>query len=153
GPFHVGAGTGHPRRRGRDTRPGIAPGLRAVPDAERDPGGRPVPAVSRRLPRTRTRCPSPWTASTAGRRQMMDHRAMARRLLLLTVSIGLASCTGVTDTTQYYALDRAAGRPSTAGSAGSTANVSTSPSTEAGTTSVTIGVGPVIIPAYLDRTE
>src|SRR5262249_8992959 len=153
GPHHVGAGAGHHRKRGRDARPGIALGLRAVPDAERDPSGRPVLAVARRLPRARTRCPSPWTASTAGRGQMMDHRTMVRRLLLLTVSIGLASRTGLTDTTQYYALDRAAGSASTAVSAAPEATVSTSPSTEAGTASVTIGVGPVIIPAYLDRTE
>ena len=77
---------------------------------------------------------------------------MVRRLLLLTVSIGLTSCTGVTDTTQYYALDRP-GSSSMAGSAASRASVSTSPSTEAETASVTIGVGPVIVPAYLDRTE
>jgi uncharacterized protein len=83
----------------------------------------------------------------------MAHRAMVRRLLLLTVSIALASCTGVTDTTQYYALDRAVASSSTAGNAASRASVSTSPSTEAGTASVTIGVGPVMIPAYLDRTE
>jgi len=83
----------------------------------------------------------------------MDHRAMARRLLSLIVSIALVSCAGVSDTTQYYALDRAAGSSSRAGSTESKPGISTSPSTEARTASVTIGVGPVIIPAYLDRTE
>jgi len=83
----------------------------------------------------------------------MDPRAMVRRLLLLSVSIGLASCTGVTDTTQYYALDQPAGGSSTTGSAGPRASVSTSGSTASTTAGVTVGVGPVIIPAYLDRTE
>ena len=81
---------------------------------------------------------------------MMDHRAaMIRRLFALTVSIALASCVGVSDTTQYYALDRAADSKSTAGRA--SPSISSSP--RAGATGVTIGVGPVIIPAYLDRLE
>jgi len=84
---------------------------------------------------------------------MMDRRAIVRSLVALTVSIGLTSCTGVSDTTQYYALDQPAGGSSTTGSAGPRASASTSPSTVPETTNVTIGVGPVIIPAYLDRTE
>src|SRR5262249_11572851 len=100
------------------------------------------------------RCSGPWAASTAGGGQMMDPWVMLRRLLLaLTLFIGLAGCTGVSDTTQYYALDRPARRSSSSGTTGPRAGVSTTGSTASTTAGVTVGVGPVIIPAYLDRTE
>ncbi len=82
----------------------------------------------------------------------MDHRAGVRRLLGLAASICLAGC-AVSDPTQYYALGRTAASSSTAGSAESRASASTPRSTVAGTGTVTIGVGPVIIPGYLDRIQ
>ena len=83
----------------------------------------------------------------------MGRRAVVRRLLGLAASIGLLSCAAVSDPTQYYALDRAAGSSSTADGAESRASPSTPPSPVAGTGSVTVGVGPVIIPGYLDRIQ
>jgi len=77
----------------------------------------------------------------------MGHRAVVRRLLGLAASIGLASC-AVSDPTQYYTL----GQPA-AGSAESGASASTPRSSAAGTGAVGIGVGPMIMPGYLDRIQ
>jgi uncharacterized lipoprotein YmbA len=77
----------------------------------------------------------------------MGHRRVVRRLLGLAASIGLAGC-AVTDTTQYYTF----GQPA-AGSAESRASASTPRSSVAGTGSEGIGVGPVIMPGYLDRLQ
>ena len=63
---------------------------------------------------------------------------------LIGLAIGLEGC-AVTDPTLYYAL----GRAPTSGSAESRAGASMPPG--AGTGAVTIGVGPVIVPGYLDR--
>jgi uncharacterized lipoprotein YmbA len=82
----------------------------------------------------------------------MGHRAVIRRLLGLAASIGLAGC-AVTDTAQFYTLGQAPGTPSTARSAESRASVSMSRSSLAGAGTLTIGVGPVIIPGYLDRLQ
>ena len=76
----------------------------------------------------------------------MSRRAIVRRLLTLAASLGLASC-AVTDPTQYYALGQAPAR-----SVESTARASTERSNAAGA-AVGIGVGPVIIPGYLDRSQ
>jgi uncharacterized lipoprotein YmbA len=76
----------------------------------------------------------------------MSRRALIRRLLGLATSIGLAGC-AVSDPTQYYTLGQAA-----AGSAVS--RTSASPqgnAVEPGT--VGIGVGPVILPGYLARSQ
>jgi uncharacterized lipoprotein YmbA len=77
----------------------------------------------------------------------MDRRAMVGRLLSLAAFIGLTSC-AVSDPTQYYTLDQAA-----AGSAPAKASVETLRSNAAGTGNVGVGVGPVIMPGYLDRTQ
>ena len=79
----------------------------------------------------------------------MGHRAVLRGLLGLAAFIGLASC-AVSDVTQYYTLGQAA-----AGSPESKASVSTPRSGMAGTgaVGVGVGVGPVIMPGYLDRTQ
>ncbi len=76
----------------------------------------------------------------------MSRRAIVRRLLTLAVSLGLASC-AVTDPTQYYTLGQTPAR-----SAESTARASTERRSAAGA-AVGIGVGPVIIPGYLDRSQ
>lgn len=81
----------------------------------------------------------------------MDHRAVGRRVLGLAASICLAGC-AVSDPTQYYTLGRSAANSSTAGSAESRASAST-PRSVAGTGTVSIGVGPVNVPVYLDRTQ
>ncbi len=78
---------------------------------------------------------------------MRDHRAVVRRLLGLAASFCLAGC-AVSDPTQYYTLG-----PAAAGSVESRANASTPRSVVAGTGTVTIGVGPVIVPSYLDRSQ
>src|ERR671936_2230343 len=82
----------------------------------------------------------------------MDRRAMVRRLLGLAASLGLAGC-AVSDPTQYYALGRTAPSSTAAGSTEFSASPSTLRSPVAGTDAVTIGVGPVIVPGYLDRSQ
>jgi len=76
------------------------------------------------------------------------HGALARRLLTLAAaSISLASC-AVSDSTLYYALGRVG-----AGRTESRASTSTPLSSAAGTAAEGIGVGPVIMPGYLDRIQ
>ena len=77
----------------------------------------------------------------------MRHRAVVRRLLGLAASIGLASC-AVSDPTQFYTLAPAGNR-----STAPRATASTQRSTVPGTGTVGIGVGPVILPGYLDRSQ
>jgi hypothetical protein len=73
---------------------------------------------------------------------------LARRLLTLAAaSISLASC-AVSDSTLYYALGRVGAR-----STESRASTSTPLSSAAGTAAEGIGVGPVIMPGYLDRIQ
>jgi uncharacterized protein len=78
---------------------------------------------------------------------MMIHREIVRRLLGLTVSLSLAGC-AVSDPTQYYTLAQA-GAPT----AERTATASTAEGGVGQTTNVSIGVGPIIVPAYLDRRQ
>jgi uncharacterized lipoprotein YmbA len=75
-----------------------------------------------------------------------SRRVATRYLLILAASSSLASC-AVTDTTRYYTL----GQPAGAG-AGLTASASSSRSA-AGAGTEGIGVGPVIMPGYLDRIQ
>jgi uncharacterized protein len=82
----------------------------------------------------------------------MDNRAVVRRLLNLTASIGLAGC-AVSDPTQFYTLGQAAASSPTAKSVERKASASTSWSRVAATGPVGIGVGPVILPSYLDRSQ
>jgi len=77
----------------------------------------------------------------------MDRRAALGRLLSLAAFIGLTSC-AVSDPTQFYTLDQAG-----AGSAQAKAGAGTPRSTVAGTGNVGVGVGPVLMPSYLDRTQ
>lgn len=78
---------------------------------------------------------------------MIGHRAAVRYLLMLVAaSVSLASC-AVTDPTKYYTLGQAAtGIVATASAAASRSSM-------AGTRSVGIGVGPLIMPSYLDRIQ
>jgi uncharacterized protein len=80
---------------------------------------------------------------------MMDHRAMIRRLLGLAVSIGLAGC-AVTDTTQYYTLGEPAARSR---DSRESASIASTPRSGDRTGTVGIGVGPVMVPGYLHRTQ
>jgi hypothetical protein len=82
----------------------------------------------------------------------MDHRAVVRRLLGLIASIGLAGC-AVSDPTQFYTLGQAAASSPTAEGVERKANASTSRSRVAATGAVGIGVGPVLLPSYLDRSQ
>jgi hypothetical protein len=77
----------------------------------------------------------------------MAHRAVIRRLLGLATFIGLAVGCAVSDPTQYYTLG-----PATAGSPESRESASPR-SNGAGADTVGIGVGPVIMPGYLDRSQ
>jgi len=81
----------------------------------------------------------------------MDHRAATRHLLGLAVSIGLAGC-AVADPTKFYAL-----RQPVAASAQSSVSASIAstppPSNPDSTSAVSIGVGPVITPGYLRRSQ
>ena len=76
---------------------------------------------------------------------MLGHRAVVRHLLAVAASISLASC-AVKDPTQYYTLGQGV-----AGRAESGASTSTPASSAA--RGATIGVGPVIMPSYLDRVQ
>jgi hypothetical protein len=82
----------------------------------------------------------------------MDHRAVVRRLLGLTASIGLAGC-AVSDPTQFYTLGQGAASSPATESVERKASASTSPSRVATTGAVGIGVGPVLLPGYLDRSQ
>jgi len=78
---------------------------------------------------------------------VIGHRPAIQHLVGLAVFIGLAGC-AVTDPTQYFTLGQTERRnieprPSTP----------TSPSSATGTRMVGIGVGPVIMPGYLDRIQ
>jgi uncharacterized lipoprotein YmbA len=75
----------------------------------------------------------------------MGHRAVVRGLLSLATSIALASC-AVSDPTRYYTLDQAG-----AGRTESKTQPSTPGSSAAG--AMSIGIGPVIMPGYLDRIQ
>jgi len=78
---------------------------------------------------------------------MIVHREIVRRLLGLAVCLGLTGC-AVSDPTQYFTLAQAP-----APTAERTATASTAEGGVGQTTNVSIGVGPVIIPAYLDRRQ
>src|SRR5262249_28281389 len=150
-PRHPGAGAVHPRQRAPHPRPGLAPGLRAVPDADRAPDRRPGPGVPRGLSGARARCPGLRDPSTApghqvmGRRAVIGWRGRTRRLLGLAACIGLAGC-AVSDPTRYYTLGPVTAPKAEAGAAAP-------PSRDRGVGTVSVGVGPVIMPAYLDRVQ
>jgi uncharacterized protein len=78
---------------------------------------------------------------------MMIHRKIVRRLLGLIVCLSLTGC-AVSDPTQFYTLTQAGAPP-----VERTATASTAESGVGQTTNVSIGVGPVMIPAYLDRRQ
>jgi uncharacterized protein len=78
---------------------------------------------------------------------MMIHRAIVRWLLSLSVCLGLASC-AISDPTQYFTLAQAP-----APTAERTATASTAEGGVGQTTNVSIGVGPITIPTYLDRRQ
>jgi uncharacterized protein len=77
----------------------------------------------------------------------MGHRAVVRGLLSLAASVALASC-AVSDPTQFYTLDQTA-----AARAEPRVRASTPGSSTAGAKDVGIGIGPVIMPGYLDRIQ
>jgi uncharacterized protein len=77
----------------------------------------------------------------------MGQGAVVRDLLGLAAAIALASC-AVTDTSQFYTLDQ-----TLPGRAESQARASTPGSSTAGARDVGIGIGPVIMPGYLDRIQ
>ena len=88
----------------------------------------------------------------SGDSQVMGHRAVVRGLLGLAAFIGLAGC-AVSDPTQYYALGQTAtARRQSARAAGSSVRRPRE-AARRGTGAVGIGVGPVIMPGYLDRIQ
>jgi uncharacterized lipoprotein YmbA len=78
---------------------------------------------------------------------MIIHREIVRRLLGLAVCLGLTSC-AISDPTQYFTLAQAP-----APTAERTATASTAEGAVPQATNVSVGVGPIIIPAYLDRRQ
>jgi uncharacterized protein len=108
---------------------------------------------------------------------VISRRALAGLLLGLAAVFGLASCavtdttqyytlggataaSTVTDTTQYYTLGGATAastvsrpEPAAAASTASRADASTPRRSMAGTRAAGVGVGPFIMPGYLDRTQ
>jgi hypothetical protein len=81
----------------------------------------------------------------------MDHRAIVRRLLGVTASIGLAGC-AVSDPTRFYTLGQAAAGAPIAESVERNASASTLRS-RAAADALGIVVGPVLLPGYLDRSQ
>ena len=81
---------------------------------------------------------------------MRHLRTPARWLRSLAAAIGLAGC-AVSDPTQYYALGEFSAR--SAGSTESASIGSTPASRTDPTEAVSIGVGPVIVPGYLHRSQ
>ena len=77
----------------------------------------------------------------------MGHRGVVRGLLRLVASIALASC-AVSDPTQYYTLDQ-----TMAGPAETQARASTPAVSATGAKDIGIGIGPMIMPGYLDRIQ
>jgi uncharacterized lipoprotein YmbA len=77
----------------------------------------------------------------------MGHRGVVRGLLTLLASIALASC-AVSDPTQYYTLDQ-----TMAGPAETQARASTPAVSATGAKDIGIGIGPMIMPGYLDRIQ
>lgn len=82
----------------------------------------------------------------------MNHPSTVRCLLGLATFISVAGC-AVTDPTLFYALGQTATSSSTAKSAESRVAASGSRGRVGGVEPVGIGVGPVIMPGYLDRTQ
>ena len=76
---------------------------------------------------------------------MIHERTVIRRLLVLVATIGLAGC-AVSDPTQFYTL----GQPTTRSVSGETASTHRG-AAEPG--ALTIGVGPVNMPGYLERSQ
>src|SRR5262249_6651652 len=91
-------------------------------------------------------------SSTKWSPEMMNYQSTVRRLLGLVTFISIAGC-AVSDPTQYYFLGQTATRSSTARSVESRASAPGPRARGAGTDNVGIGVGPVIMPGYLDRTQ
>jgi uncharacterized lipoprotein YmbA len=83
----------------------------------------------------------------------MDRRTAVQRLLGLAASMALMGGCAVTDPTQYYTLGQIRTGSRARGTASSPTIASTSPPSMASTGAVAIGVGPVIIPGYLDRVQ
>jgi uncharacterized lipoprotein YmbA len=82
----------------------------------------------------------------------MNHHMIARHLLGLAAFISLVGC-AVTDPTQYYSLGQTVANSSTARIAESSGRAPAPRSKPSETAAVGIGIGPVIIPGYLDRTQ
>jgi uncharacterized lipoprotein YmbA len=82
----------------------------------------------------------------------MNYPSTVRCLLGLATFIGFAGC-AVTDPTLYYSLGQTATTSSIASSADSRVAASGPRGRVAGPDPVSIGVGPVIMPGYLDRTQ
>jgi uncharacterized protein len=74
---------------------------------------------------------------------------VSRRLLVLATCVGLAGC-AVSDPTQYYTLGPL---PAPSGESRTSGSTPRSVATETGTGAVGIGVGPVIMPGYLDHSQ
>jgi len=80
----------------------------------------------------------------------MDPRTAARYLLALAVCIGLAGC-AVADPTKFYTLGQPS--PRSAESSVSASVALTPPNSADRTRDVSVGVGPVIMPGYLRRSQ
>jgi len=82
---------------------------------------------------------------------MINHRAIVRHLFGLAALMVLVGCS-VTDPTQYYSLGQTVPNSSTVRTLESSGRAP-APRSKPSETAVGIGIGPVIIPGYLDRTQ
>src|SRR5262245_44361767 len=84
---------------------------------------------------------------------MMNKYMIVRYLFGLAAVISLVGC-AVTDPTQYYSLGQTvANSSSTARTAESAGRAPAPRSKPSETAAVGVGIGPVIIPGYLDRSQ
>src|SRR5262249_42594450 len=135
-----GARAGNPCRSGRDAQSGLGARLRArqvAAGAARDatrtgiagrlPGAEPKRGDLRGPPAARE-----WSP------MMRDYQSRAASVAVIAGMLALTGCMSVADPTRYYVLSPTAPRE---------------PSPSAGASGVAVGVGPVLIPGYLDRVQ
>src|SRR5262249_1018239 len=131
---------GDPGRRGWDVQSGLGVGLRAGQVAAGATRNVTSARVARRLPGAESQCGYlRGPPSGCERRPMMrPYQSPAAWLSCTAGVLAISGCMSVADPTRYYVLSPTAPREPTPSVAAS---------------SVAVGVGPVLIPGYLDRVQ
>src|SRR5207245_5501804 len=136
---HPGARTGDLGRRGRNAQPGFRARLRARQGPARGSRNRTGPRIAGRLPGAESGCAGLRHTPSRPKRPMIRHHAGCAAALLLTAgALALLGCAAVADATRYYVLSSPAAPGDSAPTAVSSAGV---------------GIGPVLVPSYLNRAQ